>query len=178
MGFQWYFNWETSHSVKSTCFGTKLWDAQNKNASEKFESVKKKSKRSFFRTRICLKCTVVQYGVHSALLNMRSIQDNFFNIEKKSHIVFSLREPYHGHFSIIFLHKKVWIWWFPPKSSQLWEAVSPSSLNIFSKFQKILKGLCLNFKTSLIRAKTSTSPKSYGRFKIGIFRKSAFTAPL
>ena len=43
----------------------------------KIRKCEKKIKTHFFCTRICLKCTVVQYGVHSALLNMRSIQDNF-----------------------------------------------------------------------------------------------------
>ena len=43
-----------------------------------------------------------------------------------------------------------------PKSFQLWWAVSPSSLKIFSKFQKIFKDLCLNFHMSLITSKTDT----------------------
>ena len=46
-----------------------------------------------------------------------------------------------------------------PKCVQLWRAVSPSSMNIFSKFEKIMKGLCLNFQTSLIRTKTGTYRK-------------------
>ena len=47
----------------------------------------------------------------------------------------------------------------------------------FSKFQKILKGLCLNFITSPKRKKTGTWCKSYSRFKIWKNRKNRFHIP-
>ena len=65
-----------------------------------------------------------------------------------------------------------------PKCVQLWGAVSPSSVNIFSKFEKIRRVLCINFKLSLIRSKTGTWRKRYSRFKIGNIRKIAFTPPI
>ena len=100
--------------------------------------------------------------------------------KKRRHIKKSWKSS-SEHFLDDFHWKSVeWSWIFRkfPKFVQLWRAVSPISVNIFSKFEKILKGLCINFKTSLKRSKTGSIRKSYSRFIIGNFRKFAFTPPV
>ena len=67
--------------------------------------------------------------------------------------------------------------WNFPKSSQLWGAVSPSSMNIFWWDRYRCKGLCLNFTMHLIRLKTDAWQKSYARWKTDGFRKIRFHIP-
>ena len=67
--------------------------------------------------------------------------------------------------------------WNFPKSSQLWGAVSPSSMNIFWWDRCHCKGLCLNFNMSLIRSKTGAWPKSYAQWKTRDFRENRFHIP-
>ena len=74
------------------------------------------------------------------------------------------------------IDKFLWGFWIFRKFIQLWRAVSPSSMNIFWWDRYHCKDLCLNFTTSLIRAKTGTWRKSYVRYKIYDFRKWTFTS--
>ena len=67
--------------------------------------------------------------------------------------------------------------WFSRNFTNFGGALSPGSVNIFPKFEKIQKGLCLNFNMSLIRSKTGAWPKSYARWKTRDFREIRFHIP-
>ena len=128
----------------------------------------------FFR--FCIDCNVCAKCQFLIVLGANESLDidlfESFEILKKYSLISEIQPLKVGYI----LENLVWIPDFP-KCVQLRRAVSPSSVNIFTKFQKILKGLCLNFTTSLKRSKTGTWRKSYSRFKIGNFRKIAFTPP-